>query len=232
MLRVLCASRTRGHVDTLLVCDGCNHRIVETTATGAFKRAIKFPGFVHPYGVAYCARGDVIAVSYVHTVVLMRYVCKSLVVQLGHTHIRGSGDGQLFYPRGVRFTADGSCLLVADSGNHRVCKFNATDGTFMCHVATKEAHGIEMPMDVIESEDGGIAVACRGGVVVVNDNEATLVRSSDNGFRPLSLFSTGGDTWVNETSNAHGRVVIADSWYTSLRCAWVSACVALKNTMT
>jgi hypothetical protein len=119
--------------------------------------------------------------------------------------------------------------LVADRGNHRVCKLDATDGTFICHVATKEAHGIMLPTDVVESEDGDIVVACRDGVVVVKNDEATLMRPSDNGFRPLSLYSKEGNIWVNETNNMRGRVaiaVLADAWHSSLRCVWVSACVA------
>ena len=228
--RFVCFVR-RKHVDTLLICDYNNHRIVETSVDGRFVRAIAFP--TNPYGVAYCDRSDAIAVSYAHTVVLLQYACGSPVVQLGCRHVcdsdtRGSEYGRLFCPRGVRFTTDGSRVLVADRGNHRVCKFDATDGTFICHVATKEAHGIELPTDVIESEDGDIVVACRGGVVVVKNDEATLMRPSDNGFRPLSLYSKEGNIWVNETNNMSGRVAIAVPaavWYSSPRCAWVSACV-------
>jgi hypothetical protein len=69
----------------------------------------------------------------------------------------GPGDAgrQLRRPHGLRFTADGTGLAVADSGNGRVSVFRVEDGSFARHVAT----GLSGPWDVEECE-GGWLVAC------------------------------------------------------------------------
>ena len=67
----------------------------------------------------------------------------------------GALDGELLRPYGVRFTADGSGLAVADSGNGRLSLFHVADGSFVRHVA---ATGLSTPMDVEECEDGWLVV--------------------------------------------------------------------------
>jgi hypothetical protein len=67
----------------------------------------------------------------------------------------GAADGQLRSPHGLRFTADGTGLAVADFGNGRVCMFRVEDGSFVRHVAT----GLEGAWDVEECA-GGWLVAC------------------------------------------------------------------------
>jgi hypothetical protein len=69
----------------------------------------------------------------------------------------GSADGQLKWPYGLRFTGDGTGLVVADDGNHRVSVFRVEDGSFARHVAT----GLDGPYDVEECE-GGWLMACFG----------------------------------------------------------------------
>jgi hypothetical protein len=67
----------------------------------------------------------------------------------------GSADGQLHRPFGLRFSADGTGLAVADASNSRVSVFRVEDGSFVRHVAT----GLDAPWDVEECE-GGWLVAC------------------------------------------------------------------------
>ena len=69
----------------------------------------------------------------------------------------GSADGQLSQPYGLRFTGDGTGLIVADAGNYRVSMFRVEDGTFVQHVTA----GTTYPFDVEEYE-GGWLVACGG----------------------------------------------------------------------
>jgi DNA-binding beta-propeller fold protein YncE len=69
----------------------------------------------------------------------------------------GWAYGQLYRPRGLRFTGDGTELAVADRGNDRVSVFRVEDGSFARHVAT----GLGGPMDVEECKDGWL-VACLG----------------------------------------------------------------------
>jgi hypothetical protein len=68
---------------------------------------------------------------------------------------RGSADGQLYGPFGLRFSGDGTELVVADADNHRVSMFRVEDGAFVRQVAT----GLSRPYDVEECE-GGWLVAC------------------------------------------------------------------------
>ncbi len=68
----------------------------------------------------------------------------------------GKSDGQLDRPLGLRFTGDGTGLVVADSGNGRGSLFRVEDGSFVRHVATGLSGS---PFDLEECE-GGWLVAC------------------------------------------------------------------------
>ena len=69
----------------------------------------------------------------------------------------GRADGRLCCPRGLRFTADGTGLAVADWMNNRVSLFRVEDGSFVRQVATE----VSYPIDVEECE-GGWLVVCFG----------------------------------------------------------------------
>jgi hypothetical protein len=73
----------------------------------------------------------------------------------------GGADGQLRCPFGLRFTADGTGLAVADFDNGRVTLVGIADGSFVQHVAT----ALCGPFDVEEWE-GGWLVACGGSHTV------------------------------------------------------------------
>jgi hypothetical protein len=154
----------RKAVDTLLICDSGNDRVVEVSASGVFLRAIAVNATSHLYGIAYCGIGDVIALSlyFAHSVVLLQYVSGAVKpeVTIG-SGTAGCADGQLHLPLGVSFTADGRYILVADFGNHRVSKFSAASGAFIAHVVS---NGISYPRDVLRCEDGSVVVAVGGEV--------------------------------------------------------------------
>ena len=68
----------------------------------------------------------------------------------------GGAAGQLGSPYGLRLTAGGTELVVAEScTNGRLSMFHVEDGSFVRHVAT----GLNSPMDVEQCE-GGWLVAC------------------------------------------------------------------------
>ena len=145
----------RSGVDTLLICDYGNHRVVEVTASGDFCRSIALKKGSGPCGIVYCGTSDVIAVSCFqsHAVVLLQYESGAAKpeVTIGSFGRAGIGDGQLCYPRGVTFTADGHYILVADHGNHRVSKFSAANGSFVAHVIS---NGILYPTDISTRQEG------------------------------------------------------------------------------
>jgi hypothetical protein len=66
----------------------------------------------------------------------------------------GRAAGQLRSPYGLRFTSDGTGLVVADGGNDRVSLFRVEDGSFVRHVAV----GLDRPIDVEECESGWLVV--------------------------------------------------------------------------
>jgi hypothetical protein len=93
-----------------------------------------------------------------HTVTLYATGTWARVRVVGVGRGTGAGDGQLGNPYGLRFSVDGMRLLVADWANHRVCCFRVSDGGFAGVVASKGAHGLSWPFDVVEVA-GGVLVA-------------------------------------------------------------------------
>ncbi len=218
----------RDGVDTLLICDWGNDRVVEVTARGEFLRAIALPEDSHPYGIA--ERDGVIAVSlyYDHMVVLLQYESGAVKpeVTIG-SGTYGYADGQLSSPAGVAFTTDGRYILVADCWNHRVSKFSAASGAFVAHVildGISSSNGISWPRDVLQCEDGSIVVAHGDGVVCVGKDGATVQSIAISG-NPWSLSYSPSLNGVLVKCGDGGVFVLRDAWPHSLRCEWVHACV-------
>jgi sugar lactone lactonase YvrE len=212
-------------VDTLLICDWGNDRVVEVTARGEFMRAIAVS---HPWGIA--ERDGVIAVSLsdAHTVILLQYESGAVKpeVTIG-SGTAGNADGQVGAPRGVAFTTDGRHILVADSWNHRVSKFSAASGAFVAHVIS---NGIRRPTDVLCCEDGSIVVAHEDGVTCVEKDGVTVKniiirRASGVPCIPVSLSYFPSLNGVAIKGYNGSVFFLRDAWPHSLRCEWVHACV-------
>jgi hypothetical protein len=215
----------RDGVDTLLICDWGNHRVVEVTAGGEFVRAIAVSP--RPWGVA--ERDGVIAVSLcgAHAVILLQYESGTVKpeVTIG-SGTAGIADGQLEHPTGVAFTTDGRYILVADSWNNRVSKFSAASGAFVAHVIS---NGIHRPTDVLCCENGSIVVAHYDGVTCVEKDGVTVQRIGGGAFAPWSLSNSPSLDGVVVKCNDGGVFLLRDAWSHSLRCEWVHACVRSKN---
>jgi hypothetical protein len=221
----------RNGVDTLLICDSRNHRVVEVSAMGVFLRVMAMKNGSFPWGIAYCGVGDVIAVSLhaAHAVVLLHYESGAAKpeVTIGS---RGIGDGQLCDPHGVAFTADGRYILVADCWNHRVSKFSAVSAAFIAQVIS---NGISYPRDVLQCGDGRIAVAqgyrgsASASVVCVGEDgglvhNSIILSASEGVLLPVALsYSPSLNGVVVKTFE--GKVFLRDAWMHSNRCAWLSA---------
>jgi DNA-binding beta-propeller fold protein YncE len=216
-----CFVRREG-VDTLLICDFGNNRVVEVTAGGVFLRAIALPEFGYPWGIA--ERDGVIAVSlqWNHGVVLLQYESGAMKPEVAiGSGTGGNADGQLQNPMGVTFTADGRYILVADYSNHRVSKFSTDSGAFVAHVVS---NGISYPTDVLQCEDGSIVVAHDDGVVCVGKDDATVPNIAISG-NPWSLSYSPSLNGVLVKCGDGSVFVLRDAWSHSLRCEWVHACV-------
>ena len=222
----------RQGVETLLVCDCWSDRVVEVSVSGTFMRATDLKMCSHPAGVAFCPVRDAIAVSlqYSHAVILLDYKSSAVIARVGGTAC-GVADGFLNNPRGVRFTADGARLVVADSGNNRVSTFDACSGAFVAHVATHATHGIRYPTDILVRDGGrGTVIADSAGVVCIGEDggAATMLMPTVGRARPWSLcelLPTQDGVVVKLVSGTDKVVVLTDVWLASLRCAWVSVSV-------
>ena len=153
---------------TLLVAESSNNRLqeVKIDEVGLFGgRHVRFvgEGLLEEPNYVTCSE-SVIAVSESsqHRVTLLSWVDGSLLARFGS---KGSGDGQLDWPRGLRLLSDGSGVVVADQWNHRLCIFTAT-GAFVRSLPTGK-HSF----DVVEV-DGGASF------VVANHIEHTLCKVS------------------------------------------------------
>jgi DNA-binding beta-propeller fold protein YncE len=142
----------------------------------------------------------------------------------------GSGDGQLYLPRGVTFTADGRYILVVDGANDRVSKFSAASGAFIAHVATKAVNGIWYPSDVLQCEDGSIVVAHDGSdasVVCVGEDGVTvkniIIPSTSGGAVYPYSFSHSMSLGGVVVKTTRGSFLLRDAWMSSNRSAWLSA---------
>ncbi len=228
----------RDGVDTLLVCDFGNDRVVEFSVRGEFMRAIELPEGSGPYGSA--ERDGVIAVSLwaAHAVVLLQYESGAVKPEVANgSGTAGNANGQLWRPMGVAFTADGRNILVADYLNHRVSKFSADSGAFVAHVVS---NGIRYPTDVLRCEDGSVVVAHENGVTCVGEDGGIVVAH----LNALTRVGEDGVTvqnicvpiipWSLSYSPLKGVAVgysdgsvfvLRDAWSHSLRCEWVHACV-------
>jgi DNA-binding beta-propeller fold protein YncE len=222
----------RNGIDTLLIADTGNRRVVEVSASGVFLRAIAVKTGSSGH-IAYSGVADVIAVSLraAHAVVLLQYESGAVMpeVTIGSgTGARGRGDGQLDYPHGVTFTADGRYILVADFYNHRVSKFSASSGAFIAHVISK---GISYPRDVLECEDGSIVVAqgrvYEASVVCLGEDGLSVqdvFTPSPNG-RAFTPFSLSHSSFLNGlvVKTMGGSFLLRDVWMCSNRRAWLTA---------
>jgi hypothetical protein len=84
-------------------------------------------------------------------------------------------------PYGLRFSGDGSAIVVADRYNVRVSVFGVADGGFVRHIAKR----LRNPCDV-EGVEGGWLVSCSSAVQFLGDDDG-----GDGGGRP-SLGKAGG----------------------------------------
>ena len=68
--------------------------------------------------------------------------------EVGHP---GDAIGRLHYPSGLRFTSDGTELVVTEWDNHRVSVFRVEDGSFLRYIV----NDVGFPRDVEECEGSG-----------------------------------------------------------------------------
>ena len=132
------------------------------------------------------------------------------------------------YFRGsLSFAEDGSRIRnVTHKGSST---YDIVTGACVAHVefaGCSYSDGVNVT-SILVLEDG-YAVAIQKGVLFLRADgtifETVVV---DYGFRPLSLAYSPllGGIVVTELCGTDRVVLLRDKWYSSLRCAWVTACV-------
>ncbi len=113
-----------------------------------------------PTGV--CADDDVVVVSEegAHRISVFKRGDGTLLRRFGS---QGSGDGQLYFPRGLCFMSRHCHVAVAEKDNHRVSVFSV-EGEFVRHVGVGKLH---LPRGVACSAFDELVVADRGNQRVV-----------------------------------------------------------------
>jgi len=83
--------------------------------------------------------------------------------------------------RGLRFTADGTNLVVANPWECRVSLYHASNGSFVRHVVK----GLGYPLDVEEWDNGWLVVSGEPSPVFVHGDGDGTVRPSTHTFAPM-----------------------------------------------
>ncbi len=216
--------------DSVLVAEWGNDRVQQVRiADGSWVRFVGEGVLVQPQFLDCDA--DVIVVSEVglDRISVLLWADGGVRAQFGS---RGSGPGQLDYPRGVRLLADGSGLVVVDQWNDRLCVFTL-NGKFVTAVGSEE-EGLCLPYDVLEcASDGSFIVANWGSdnlVKLSRDGakvQADGIRSggnSDKFSNPTALAALPGGAMLVQHSDDDSRCsVIRDQCH---RLEWIGACVS------
>jgi hypothetical protein len=238
---VFCFVR-RGCVETLLVAaaGSSTHGIVEVSTTGAFIRHIDVPlkGTRHTYyGLSYTPRGDTIAVACMNNrddETIVRF----LQYESGAT-IRTFED--VVHPSALAYSTDGTHLLIShllfvDTTRchmHYVSTFRCESMVCTARVDVHGATCLSVHSSVLCCDDHGsrffLAYANRiaGNTtncnVVYSDGMGVVKRATVPGTAASALAWLGVDVCVRTDDDT--LTLIRDEWTSSLRGAWLTACV-------
>ncbi len=143
----------------ILVADGGNGLIKRFGPDGSLAGSFGQEGpdasrLVFPRGVAVTSRGEVAVLDQAQVVL---YAADGK--RLAAWGTAGSGDGEFVEPFGIAVDSL-DCVYVADSGNHRIQKFDPR-GRFLC------AWGGQGAEPMMLNDPSGIAVDARGAVYVI-----------------------------------------------------------------
>jgi DNA-binding beta-propeller fold protein YncE len=143
--------------DSVLVADARNNRVQEVRIVdGSWVRFVGEGVLKEPQYVD--CNADVTAVSEArdHRISVLSWADGSLRARFGN---HGSGSGHLSWPCGVRLLANGSGVVVAEYGNHRLCVFTQ-GGEFVAAVGNRK-QGLHYPFDVLicATDDSFIATS-------------------------------------------------------------------------
>jgi DNA-binding beta-propeller fold protein YncE len=133
------------------------------------------------------------------------------------TGVKGSGNGEFHYPRGITVLGSSGEVAVADRNNHRVQIFDS-EGNYKRQFGTegKDADGqFNMPSGLASDAHGNLLVLDRTNRLQVFDPEGKhLCTRSDLG---LNETSSKGIAW-----STGGEIAIANGYACNV-CVWHGA---------
>jgi DNA-binding beta-propeller fold protein YncE len=178
--------------DFVFVVDSDNRRVQVLTPRLDFHGFVSAGQLRDPRGV--CANADVVVVSEAnaHRISVFNRSDGALLRRIGS---RGSGRGQLDYPRGLCFMSHDRHVAVTDNSNNRVSVFSV-DGAFIRHVGGG-----------ILTEPYGVACSACDELVVADKGNNRVALFSASG-ELVKTMGRGGFTGVA----VHGGAVFAQDW--------------------
>lgn len=167
----LCFNRS----GNIIGAEDTSKRLQEVTVTGEFVRYYGV-GVIdgHMYGVA--ANDEYVVTGGVAHIFLFHAVSGDFVRVFGSC---GSQLGGVNSCYGMRFSLDGSRVIVTDTHNNRLSVF-LLDGTFVECLGVGQ---LKSPRDLDFADNGDILVCCRNGITVFSPNGSTVIRN----FRPIAM---------------------------------------------
>jgi DNA-binding beta-propeller fold protein YncE len=181
--------------DSLLVCDLGNNRVQQLTVAGDYLNSFTVQ---RPVSIAtYC---DMVAVGSADGHISIRSLARDELKCCFGT--QGAAAGLIgWYASGVRFSPDGTCLLVVEYNNHRLSLFSI-DGVFMRNIGS----------GVLGDGDKDVAFGADGNIVTADyKNHRICVFSPDEG----TLLNTWGtqDTLFGKFNLPHALAVSGSFLY-------------------
>ena len=175
-----------GATATLLLVTDAGHDTVHVidVVHGSHVGYVAAPGVIaKPRGVA--ARKSLAAVSSLSDFVVRVFMGSGSA----WTEVRVIRDQPSWVPSGLRFTADGMHLVVADLYNNRLSKFRAEDGAFVRDIVIAPTWYCIFLVDIEECEGGGrwIASNASGSLLEVPEEDGHVtVRRRGLSFIPFA----------------------------------------------
>lgn len=216
----------RNGVDTLLVCDGGNSRLVEFAIFGTFLRQIPVVQPSHINSIAYCKIRDVIAV------VVQTMRCT--VLQLDY-----ESCGNIWPPwscsvkwgsLSAAYSGCGKYLALSNYTCDDLKTYCTTTGAFVDDIRNVLAAEMLRPIKIQPYGNGwlvvnhlasGGSVAMRGerSVFVEIDDDRHTIVDVDIAIHSISAFDGGVIVLCMDGS----VVLFRDQWLHSSKCGWIAA---------
>jgi len=185
--------------DTLLVADFGNQRVQEVTMAGVHIRDIGVGVFGEGICGIACNDELIVVTKYgdvtPNRVVVLNYSTGELLRQFAAL---GSGDGQIGYPTGVRFTPDNQHIIVVDTSNNNRLSMFTVDGVWVKHIGVGVLRAGWCDVDF--TADGRIIVAdfsnhrvCIFAADGVMTSSWGSKGTSDGQFEYLTALAVSGD---------------------------------------